>query len=143
MLQVEPLVKIHFTSHPDQLQHIREEVRRVVRQRGCLPELVECLVLAVGEACMNIIQHGYGMDCVGEIILEIVADHDGLVFRLIDFAERVDESTIKARDLDDLRPGGLGVYFMHEVMDEVEFLTAPEGVGNILEMRKKIVGKET
>ena len=45
---------------------------------------------------------------------------------------------MKPRDLDDVRPGGLGTHFMAEVMDRVEFLTPPEGGGNLLRMVKRI-----
>ena len=87
---------------------------------------------------MNIIQHAYGEKHKGEIILEIIDVQGELVFRLTDFAETVDKSCIKSRDLNDIRPGGLGVHIINEVMDKIEFLDPPDGVGNVLEMKKKL-----
>ena len=45
---------------------------------------------------------------------------------------------VKPRDLNDIRPGGLGTHFMRETMDEVEFLISPDGGGNLLRMTKQI-----
>jgi len=55
-----------------------------------------------------------------------------------DFADTIDVTKIKPRDLNDVRPGGLGTHFISEVMDEVAFLTPPEGVGNLLKLVKRI-----
>jgi sigma-B regulation protein RsbU (phosphoserine phosphatase) len=57
---------------------------------------------------------------------------------LRDFAHTVDPNLIKPRDLDDLRPGGLGTHFMQEVMDEVTFMPPPQEGGNLLKMKKRI-----
>ena len=55
-----------------------------------------------------------------------------------DFADTIDVTKIKPRDLNDVRPGGLGTHFIREVMDEVAFLTPPEGRGNLLKLVKRI-----
>ena len=57
---------------------------------------------------------------------------------LIDFAPPVNPARVCPRDLDDLRPGGLGTHFIRSVMDEVEFLAPPPGAGNLLHMRKRM-----
>jgi len=138
MAKPELLNKISFSSQTDQLKHVRDEVRSMAEGLGCQQENIESMVLAVNEACMNIIQHAYGPDTNEKIILEILKDNDFLIFRLIDFAEPVDECSIKSRSLDDVRPGGLGVHLINEVMDEVAFVDAPENVGNVFEMKKRL-----
>ena len=55
-----------------------------------------------------------------------------------DYGKVADRSPIHSRDLDDIRPGGLGVHIMHECMDSVEYLPAPQGGGTILVMTKNI-----
>jgi len=37
-----------------------------------------------------------------------------------------------------VRPGGLGVHIIHQVMDSVEYKNQSEGIGNVLEMRKQL-----
>ena len=61
-----------------------------------------------------------------------------ITLKLIDYAKPVDVEKVKPRDLQDIRPGGLGVHIIREVMDEAEFKKPPEGVGNLLELTKKI-----
>ena len=87
---------------------------------------------------MNIIQHGYGAGQVGEIVLEILLLDNEILFRLSDFAKPIDVKKIKSRDLNDVRPGGLGVHFINEIMDEVQYLHKDDGSGNVLEMKKYI-----
>ena len=117
---------------------IRGMVRDTARAVGCAEQCAESIVIAVNEACMNVIQHGYHRDPNGEIILEIWRKGDDLIFRLIDFAEPVKVEEVKPRDLDDVRPHGLGTYFIREFMDETVFLTPPSGAGNLLQMVKRI-----
>ena len=105
---------------------------------GCQPPCTQDIVLAVDEACQNIIRHSYGADTEGDIILEIKVEDDRVVLFLRDFAEKVDESKIKPRDLDDVRPGGLGVHFIREIMDESGFVWEPASSGNLYRMSKRI-----
>jgi sigma-B regulation protein RsbU (phosphoserine phosphatase) len=58
--------------------------------------------------------------------------------KLRDFAPSVEVEKIKPRDIDDIRPGGLGTHFIGEVMDETAFMSPRDGGGNILRMVKKI-----
>ncbi|HFQ91889.1 MAG TPA: ATP-binding protein [Chromatiales bacterium] len=131
------LLELHFPSRAERLQAVRNEVRETMSRIHSLPCDVDCAVIAINEACMNIIQHAYGAQQEGKIILQIFDLGDDLLFRLIDFASPVDTSKIKPRDLEDIKPGGLGVHMIHEVMDECRFLKCPEGVGNIFQMRKR------
>ena len=135
---VEKLQELRFEARADQLQQVRNVVRAATELKGVTPEVVDLFVLAVDEACANVIKHGYGQDYRGDIILEILYSQGELIFRLTDFAEPVDKGAIKPRDLNDIRPGGLGVHLIREIMDDFKFLEAPDGVGNILEMRKRI-----
>ena len=71
--------------------------------------------------------------------MELVISRCGndLVFELLDDADFVDTDTIKARDLEDIKPGGLGVHLINEIMDTVEFLPRSVEGGNILRMTRK------
>lgn len=129
----ELLFQKRFNADSQQLKHLREFVRECAAHAGFTPERVEQLVIGVNEACMNIIEHGYQRQG-GEILFEVFSDQEYLVFQLTDFACTVDCSTIKSRELDDIRPGGLGVHFIHEVMDKVEYLPGAGGRGNIIRM---------
>jgi sigma-B regulation protein RsbU (phosphoserine phosphatase) len=138
--QTKKLAEIRFKGRPEALQQVRNLVRRTTMRQGCASELVDLFVLAIDEACANVIRHGYGRGYTGDIILEVLYSQGELIFRLTDFAKPVDVATIKSRDLNDIRPGGLGVHFIKKIMDHYKFLDTPKEVGNILEMRKRIEG---
>lgn len=134
----EKLVSLHFPAQPDRLCMVRALVRRAAQFVGCDDELTEQLVIAVNEACMNVIQHAYHDQPTGEMILEIHNNAGSISFHLVDFAEPVDPTTIRPRDLNDLRPGGLGTHFIREIMDKYEMEPLEDDQGNILRMVKKI-----
>lgn len=138
MDKAQQLAEIRIPSSADQLAGLRKKIKEILEQQGCKHDIINNIVLGVNEACMNVIQHAYGEGHPGEIILEILDIGGQLVFRLTDFADTVDKSCIKSRDLGDIRPGGLGVHIINEVMDKAEFLDPPGGVGNVLEMKKNI-----
>jgi len=124
-----------FPARPERLCDIRHAVAEAVGAVGCPQPVIGDVVLAVDEACQNIIRHAYrGAD--GDIVVQVAAEADRLVIQLIDFAPPVDVAKICPRPLDELRPGGLGTHFINSVMDEIDFLPPPDGAGNLLRMVK-------
>lgn len=130
------LTDLRFNAEACELKEMRDKVRADLGYLVDSNEIMDRIVLAINEACMNIIQHAYRPQSRGEIQLQISRNHKGIVIRIIDSADPIDISTIKSRALDDLRPGGLGVHFIRSVMDHVEYSHQTTGVGNILEMHK-------
>ena len=61
-----------------------------------------------------------------------------LAFEIADHAPAVDPARVRPRDLDDCRPGGLGVAFIDSLMDEWRIEPGRDGKGNVLHMRKRI-----
>ncbi len=133
------LERIHLLSRADMLKPLRKFVRVLAKKQGCSDENVDSLVIAINEACMNVIQHAYAGQDNEEIIIEFCRDKDELLIRIFDHADMVDVTTIKSRNLEDIRPGGLGVHIIHQVMDGVEYKNKLSGEkGNLLEMRKQL-----
>ncbi len=120
------------------LKPMREFVRELCQVQGCSDKDLDSVVMAINEACMNIIQHAYHEKADEEIIIEFWQDGEQMLIKIFDFADSVDLASIKSRDLDDVRPGGLGVHLISQVMDSVEYKTNTKTKGNILEMRKHL-----
>jgi len=98
------------------------------------------LSLAVDEALTNVIKHGYDRREDGKIwisVWQLDGEPPGIRIMVEDRAKQVDPQTIRSRDLDDIRPGGLGVHIIKEVMDSAEF-TKRDGGGMRLTMIKHI-----
>ncbi len=134
----ERLLSISIPSQPDRLRLVRAAVAEAARASGCGEACTRDIVLAVDEACQNIIRHAYRGDPSMDICLHVCRSKERLVLDIVDFAKPVDKSRIRPRDLDDIRPGGLGTHFIQACMDTTEFPPPPEGAGNLLRMVKKI-----
>ena len=133
----ELVFKQRFQANTAQLRQLREWVRDMSLEQGMAEARVEQVIIGVNEACMNIIEHAY-QHHDGEIILEIYRDRDSMIYELTDFAQPMDCTKIKSRKLDEIRPGGLGVHFIQQVMDQVDYVASDGSTGNKISMRVKI-----
>lgn len=136
------LSKNIFQSNCNVLKEIRELIRKTCEQQQVKKAITENIILAVNEASMNIIQHAYENDPANEFTVLIAIskknNNKELVIQLIDQAEKIDPTKIKSRNLNDIKPGGLGVHIIHELMDSINYLQHDKNKGNILELRKKL-----
>jgi len=128
-----------FPALPSSLAELRAELQAACQQAGCGEDCTAQIVLAANEAGMNIIQHGYGFAADRSFRLRVLRSDDRLQVQLLDNARAASLSDLCPREIEDLRPGGLGVRFMREVMDRIEYLPAPAGYTNLLQLSKRIV----
>ncbi len=105
---------------------------------GFTEEQATKIMLAMDEALVNVIRHAYGGAHDKPIFIDMRGTEDngriGLRVLIRDEGRKVDPAKIRSRDLDDIRPGGLGVHLMKSIMDVVEF--TPQDRGMALEMIK-------
>jgi sigma-B regulation protein RsbU (phosphoserine phosphatase) len=132
------MLALRFNSDPKKLRMVRERVQEIAEEFGCSKKSISDLVIAINEACMNIMQHAYKGEKSGEILLEIQKASGEVQVLLTDFAEPIEPSGIEPRDLEDVKPGGLGTYFIQEIMDDCTYGHLDNNAGNYLKMRKKI-----
>ena len=137
---LEMLFEARFPARADRLKLVRGSMWAAARMCGFSDTIAQNIVLAVDEACQNIIVHGYKERENGEILLSVLRTSEALHVRLRDFAPAVDPKSIRPRALDDIKPGKLGSYFIREIMDSAEFQPSPDGTGNLLEMIKRMEG---
>ena len=133
----EPLMKLTFRSRPDRLKVVRASIHAAARACGFDEIACQDIVLAVDEACANVIVHAYDWHDDSDIVIDIFKLEDGIKVRLRDFAESVDPTSIRAREPDAASPGGLGSYFISSIMDEATLSAAPDGKGNVLDLVKR------
>ncbi len=135
---MEALREAEFPSVAKILADVRALVAGACRTAGCCSECGDQVVLAVNEACMNIIQHGYRYAADRSFRIAIFAERGELIVQLLDNGRPAADSDLRPREFDELRPGGLGVRFMREVMNTVGYRPPPAGFTNLLEMTKTI-----
>jgi len=139
-------LKLEMLSQPRYLSGARELVAAVAKRLGFSERACGQIALAIDEALCNVMTHGYHRDPKGVIWLSIepVGGHEpdtpaeGIRVVIEDEARQVDPDKIKSRDLTDIRPGGLGVHIIHEVMDSVRF-ERRNAKGMRLSLEKRIV----
>ena len=136
------LLKLEFPARAEEMRGVRTALRTVLDAQEIEPQLRDQLVLAVDEACTNIIRHAYCDTHAGAVTLHLARERDMLVFELRDEAPPVDPARLKSRDLSECKPGGLGVAFIDTLMDDWKLGPCPGGNGNILRMRKCIAHGE-
>lgn len=139
-IQHTPIATLKFIADPATLKEMRTQIRDIVTTAGAAEALTEAIVVALNEACMNVIQHGYQGLPQGEYELRVTHNKNrhAIIFELLDHAPPIDKNKVKSRSLEDVRPGGLGVYFIQQLMDEMAFCTPPEGYGNLLYMSVRL-----
>ena len=135
----ERLIELRIPAEAARLKLLRSVVRDVGELTGLDCAIANDIVLAVNEACANIIQHGYHANPGNEIRLSIYREVNKhlLIFALQDDAPCVDVTSVVPRDLDEIRPGGLGVHFIRKIMDEMTFMECEEK-GNTLLLIKHL-----
>lgn len=124
-----PAIHLQILSRPELLAPVRALVNAMAAHEG-LDDLAAChLVLAMDEALTNVIRHGYDGEPNGRIWITISALREGPGIRVVieDRARTVDPDTLQSRDLEDIRPGGLGMHLMRTLVDRFEHLPRAEG----------------
>jgi sigma-B regulation protein RsbU (phosphoserine phosphatase) len=135
------LLEHHMPARAEYLREMRNALRRLLDQLGIEPALRDRLVLAVDEACTNIIRHAYGGEGAGGIGLRVSRADDVLTFELTDDAPCVDPGRMRPKPLGECRAGGLGIALIDTVMDSWHVEPASERCGNRLVLRKRIEDK--
>jgi len=134
-----------YTSKFENLEHVREFVGKFAQESGLKDSQIYAAQLAVDEAFSNIIEHSYGGECLEEIECTCQVLDSGLAISLRDCGKPFDPTVVPdpdlQADLEDRDIGGLGLYFIRQLMDEIEFtFTWEDKTGkqcNVLRMVKR------
>ena len=121
-------LKIEIASHPQLLCVVRGTVQQLAAVVGFPEEDCRAITLAVDEALTNVIRHAYGgrNDQKIQILCSCLPGDSGIEFVVVDHGTSADPAQLKGRDLDDVRPGGLGVHLIAQIMDTVHYEPSPE-----------------
>lgn len=110
-------MRIEISSEPRLLHILRGVVRWRAKESGFSSQDAESLVMAVDEAAANVIRHTYGGRRDARLALEIRTYGDRIEFILEDWGPKVRLEQVHPRALDDVRPGGLGTFFIKSFLD--------------------------
>jgi anti-sigma regulatory factor (Ser/Thr protein kinase) len=132
-------ILLEMQSNPQYLSGARDLVSGVSKRLGFSDMACSQIALALDEALCNVIRHGYKRALDRPIWVRITPiDTTGGLSE----PTEADPVQIKGRALEDIRPGGLGVHIIREVMDEAIYERRDCGRGMRLTMVKLKVSKK-
>jgi serine/threonine-protein kinase RsbW len=133
--------KVTFDADFENLDEIRDFVGEAASQVGFSDKEIYSIQLAADEASSNIIEHAYAGAEGGKIEIDCTILDEGLKIVMRDQGKSFDPSSVPEpnvkADLSERRIGGLGMYLMRKLMDEVAYESSSE-TGNKLTMIKRI-----
>lgn len=121
--------KLKVKSKTENLSLIRDFISKAAGDAGVKNDTVENIILAVDEACTNIIKHAYKSSPDGELIIKTKSTHTRFVVSITDYGKSFEPEMIPEPDLQKYyrqrRVGGLGMYLMKTLMDDVNYVSIP------------------
>ena len=122
------------------LKDVRTFSREVFEKINLPQDQKDELILAIAEAAQNIVKHGY--KDIGEtndrMEIKISLKDNDLEIGFFDKGKAVIPENIQHRKLDDIKPGGLGTFFIKQIMDAAVFKKDQKEWVNHLVLTKKI-----
>lgn len=129
--------KLSIPARFENIEAVCDLVDKAAREAGFDDNTNYACQLAAGEACENIICHGYEDEGCGEIEVHVRAEPGELTIEVIDSAPPFDPTTVPNQDVEENiedQVGGLGLPIIRRVMDEIEY--SRQGDTNRLILRK-------
>ena len=129
-----------FLVKSSSLKDVRTFCREVFEKLDIEQSLKDELVLAIAEAAQNIVKHGYkGVEqTTDRMEIKISLNDAQLEIGFYDKGKPVVPGNVQHRKLDDIKPGGLGTFFIKQIMDGAVFKKDQQGWVNHLVLTKKI-----
>jgi serine phosphatase RsbU (regulator of sigma subunit)/anti-sigma regulatory factor (Ser/Thr protein kinase)/TolA-binding protein len=122
--------EIQVPAHIDYLGELRNFVTKSGRKHGFSDTVVNAFKLCIDEAATNIIKHAY-RDWEGMIKMRVIVKKGSLTVLLIDQGKFFDPSRVQDPDLQRYvkigKKGGLGIFIMRKLLDEIEYHKTEEG----------------
>ena len=129
-----------FLVKTSSLKDVRTFCREVFEKLHIEQNLKEELVLAIAEAAQNIVKHAFKNAAKPNelMVVQISCENNKLQIAFYDRGTPVDPKKVKHREIDNVKPGGLGTFFIQEIMDAVEFKDGNKPWINHLVLTKKL-----
>ena len=129
-----------FLVNSSSLKDVRNFCREVFEKLQIQQDLKDELVLAIAEAAQNIVKHAFKNTANANelMVVQISCENNKLQIAFYDRGTPVDPKKVKHREIDNVKPGGLGTFFIQEIMDVVEFKDGKKPWINHLVLTKQL-----
>jgi serine/threonine-protein kinase RsbW len=136
---LERIVELRLPSRLGYEKIAMDAATSLARRMGFATDRVEALRTALAEAVTNAIEHGNAHDSAMKVMVVLAVRPDELSVTVADQGRKhldTEQTTLTPKiedSFDKPDKGGWGIWLIRELMDEVEFSTAPSG-GNQVRM---------
>ncbi len=136
-------IRITIPSNPEYLSLVRNLIKQALPDDRFEKLTIEHIVLAVDEACSNVIEHSYSMVATNELSMTMNSDKEKITFLIEDRGSGLKFMKAQKPNLKEYveqrKEGGLGRYIIAHVMDEMKY--SRKGKKNKLTLVKYYNGK--
>ncbi|SFE55996.1 serine/threonine-protein kinase RsbW [Paenibacillus catalpae] len=143
---MKPWISLTIPAQADYIDIVRLTLSGLAAKEGFSYEEIEDMKVAVTEACTNVVLHAYdgGVHGIMEIVFEV--QQDSLHIRVKDSGSSffyepsvIADASLHHKPLSDANVGGLGLFLMQALMDQVEVRTE---MGTEVILTKRLGRKE-
>ena len=128
-------LRLKILSDPANLAAVRQAVEALCHENGLGKKAADEVGLCLNEALANVIRHAYGEAANRPIEIDAEYRDDAMRISIRDWGNGVTPHKRPPKPHDPLRPGGLGMICLSQMMTEVKFTPQPDGM--LLELTRK------
>lgn len=110
-------VIITIPSHPKYLCVVRAAAARIAEGSGFSDAATDEIILGLDEACSNVIKYAYRGENTKRIVVKFKITKKQFKVTVDDTGIKADLKVLRGRNLDDLKPGGLGMHLIKRAFD--------------------------
>ncbi|WP_347561291.1 ATP-binding protein [Senegalia massiliensis] len=129
-------IKLSMPNKAEYVSLIRLTASSIANRIGFNIDEIDDIKVAIGEACANAIRHGC-KNINDTYDIEFFAHNDKIEIQIKDTGKEKANVCIKEPNIEELSEGGLGLFIIRTLMDDVKIKTT-EGKGTIIRMMKML-----
>lgn len=136
------MIRLQIPSHADYIDIVRVCLYGIASKLSFSYEDIEDMKVAVSEACTNAILHGRSQEDGGSLIdisfqpseagITVIVKNEGSPFEYTEAESDVVVPPLQGIEISELPVGGLGIYLMEALMDEVTVQSLDSGTEVIM-----------
>jgi len=116
------MIELSIPHRSEYVSMIRLTVTAIASSMGFDIEEIEDIKVALSEACSNAIRHG-GCSAEENFIVQFIREQGSLTISVSDFGKGYSVQTLQDPKLEELNEGGLGIFIIKSLMDDVKIKT--------------------
>jgi serine/threonine-protein kinase RsbW len=136
----QPKFKLRVQNKVDELEKIHSTVERIINEWGIPLQLGMCINLAIEEAFTNVVNYAFHDNEQHLVDIEFIKKEDQIEIIITDDGQHYDptqkDDPQTDLPLEDRPVGGLGIFLIRKLMDNVEYQRNSDK--NILKLTKRI-----